>query len=300
MRDTPALRSWLFVSSIDDAAAAAALKACPDVVILEFEDFTPPERRPEGRRRLPELTEAFRAAGIEVAVRINPIFDPDGPLDLAAALSAGIRRIAFPKTRGPQDVHLVAKAIEDFDAQAEISSVYRLIPNIETAAALRQSYEIATAHPAVEACLVASEDMAADLGRIETAADWRCAMFENAFWSIVLPPAWPPSTAPIPGAILMGLLPKSVSQKHWAIRRKALSTRTIYLPSIQHSLRQRLRLRLPDALSPLSMPPARKDRTAPFWMVTRWRCLHIKMRRHFWCARMSLGQRKINFPSLYL
>lgn len=164
MRDTPALRSWLFVSSIDDAAAAAALKACPDVVILEFEDFTPPERRPEGRRRLPELTEAFRAAGIEVAVRINPIFDPDGPLDLAAALSAGIRRIAFPKTRGPQDVHLVAKAIEDFDAQAEISSVYRLIPNIETAAALRQSYEIATAHPAVEACLVASEDMAADLG----------------------------------------------------------------------------------------------------------------------------------------
>ena len=39
-------RSWLFVPGADEAAHRAAARSGADVVILELEDFTPPELRP--------------------------------------------------------------------------------------------------------------------------------------------------------------------------------------------------------------------------------------------------------------
>lgn len=168
MRDLAKSRSWLFVSSIDQDAFDAALGASPDVVMIEFEDFTPPGRRPEGRARLSGMVWALRQAGIHPAARINPLHTEDGPDDLKAVLEAGIRVIAFPKTRGPDDVAAVAAAIDTFDARKGGAAPYSLVPNVETAAALRQTFEIATAHDAVLGCLVASEDMAADLGAERT------------------------------------------------------------------------------------------------------------------------------------
>lgn len=165
MRDMRSLRSWLFVSTIDMEAIAVADASNADVIIAEFEDFTPPERRPEGRARLAETVARWRSSGHEVAVRINPLHTGDGPDDLRAALSAGIRIVAFPKTRGPGDVVTVADAIAAYASDnSGMDTRAVLVPNIETAAGLRLSFEIATAHPSVGACLVASEDMAADLG----------------------------------------------------------------------------------------------------------------------------------------
>jgi citrate lyase subunit beta/citryl-CoA lyase len=42
-------RSWLFVPGADESAHAAAARSGADVIILELEDFTPPERRAQAR-----------------------------------------------------------------------------------------------------------------------------------------------------------------------------------------------------------------------------------------------------------
>jgi enoyl-CoA hydratase/carnithine racemase/citrate lyase beta subunit len=157
-RDYEILRSWLFVPAADASAIEAAAISGTDVAIAEFEDFTPPDQRPAARTLLADALAGWRAAGIVTAVRINPLWTADGPADLAAAMSADADIIAFPKVRGPEDVRELDAALSAAGSAAD------LLPNIESAAALVATGEIARASDRVRACLVASEDMAADLG----------------------------------------------------------------------------------------------------------------------------------------
>lgn len=161
-RDYELLRSWLFVPAADSAAIEAAAHSGTDVAIAEFEDFTPPDQRPAARKMLPDALAGWKSMGILAGVRINPLWSEDGPADLAAALEAGAEIIAFPKVRGPEDVTAVEAAVTKAGANAA------LLPNIESAAALVQTGAIARASDRVHACLVASEDMAADLGAART------------------------------------------------------------------------------------------------------------------------------------
>jgi citrate lyase subunit beta/citryl-CoA lyase len=157
-RDYELLRSWLFVPAADRPAIDAATRSGADVAIAEFEDFTPPDQRPAARAALAETLGTWKAAGIVAGVRINPLWTADGPADLEAALGADVDIVAFPKVRGPEDVAAVEAAVSQHGSQAE------LLPNIESAAALVQTADIARTSERVRACLVASEDMAADLG----------------------------------------------------------------------------------------------------------------------------------------
>src|SRR3954469_12765463 len=77
-----ARRSWLFVPGADEAAHAAAARSGADVIILELEDFTPPELRPRARQLSSRAFNLWRNAGAIAGVRVNP-FESCGAEDLA-------------------------------------------------------------------------------------------------------------------------------------------------------------------------------------------------------------------------
>lgn len=163
----PLLRSWLFTGG-PNAHEGTARESGADVVILELEDFTPPEARPAARAAAPGLLAAWRAAGAVSAVRVNPL-EGDGTEDLAAVMAGAPEIVMLPKVRGPQDVVELAAAVTAYERHyglAEGST--RLVPNIESAAALFETRAIARADGRVVACLLASEDMTADLGAPRT------------------------------------------------------------------------------------------------------------------------------------
>jgi citrate lyase subunit beta/citryl-CoA lyase len=145
-------RSWLFVPGADEAAHAAAARSGADVIILELEDFTPPELRARARALSGKAFASWRAAGAVAAVRVNPL-ETCGREDLAGLARADI--VMMSKVAAPEQV----RALEQATAGA-----VDLVPNIESAAGLRRAYDIAKASPRVIAMLVASEDMVADLG----------------------------------------------------------------------------------------------------------------------------------------
>jgi len=66
-------RTWLFVAGADPAAHHAAARSGADVIILELEDFTPPELRPKARSLSVKALESWRKAGAVAGVRINPL-----------------------------------------------------------------------------------------------------------------------------------------------------------------------------------------------------------------------------------
>jgi len=144
----------LFVPGADERQHEMAARSGADVMIQELEDFTPPELRPKARVLAASLYDRWRKAGKLAAVRVNPL-ETCGREDLAAVM------------KGRPDIVLMSKVVsaEQVKALEQASGgAVDLVPNVETAAGLMRTFEIAKASPRVIAVLVASEDMVADLG----------------------------------------------------------------------------------------------------------------------------------------
>lgn len=158
-------RSWLFVGGADEAGLAAAAESPADVIMLELEDFTPPALRPRARARAPELFERWRAAGKVAAARINPLESEDGIPDLDAVMRGRPDAVLLPKVAEPRQVERLDARVSHLERDLGIEDgATELVPNVELARGLIQTYDICMASARVTACLVASEDMAADLG----------------------------------------------------------------------------------------------------------------------------------------
>jgi citrate lyase subunit beta/citryl-CoA lyase len=149
-------------------ADAAALLAAPvsgaDVLIQELEDSTTAELRPRARAMATEVYDAWRADGAVVAVRVNPL-ELDGMDDLAAVMRGTPDIVALPKVSEPAQMIRLDEAVLRFEREYGIAEgSTALLANIELARGLVQTREIARASQRIIGCLLASEDLAADLG----------------------------------------------------------------------------------------------------------------------------------------
>lgn len=156
------LTTWLFVTAIDKAEIAAAASSDADAVIVDLEDFTPPHLRAKGRAALKDTLSIIEDGGALPCVRINPTGSADHDDDLIAALDAGAHVIALPKTTSAVELHDLAAVIDRHLGSASKSPA--LLPNIETAEGLVNTYRILSDAPPLIGCLIASEDMTASLG----------------------------------------------------------------------------------------------------------------------------------------
>ncbi|SFV08896.1 citrate lyase subunit beta / citryl-CoA lyase [Methylobacterium sp. 174MFSha1.1] len=163
-RPIAARRTWIFAAGSDEAALRRAAEARPDVLIQDLEDFTPPQLKRQARLLCRRTADLCREAGVIPAVRINPL-EHVGHDDLAAAMQAGIGVILLAKTAGPEQVATLDRAITRHERDLGLAvGATEIVPNVETAAALVRITTLAEASSRVTAMLMASEDMAADLG----------------------------------------------------------------------------------------------------------------------------------------
>ena len=140
-------RSWLFVPGADPAAHAAAARSAADVIILELEDFTPPDLRPKARLLARKVFDEWRLAGKVAAVRINPL-EGDGVADLRGVLD------------GRPDIVMMSKVVSADQVRAleqATGGEIELVPNVETAAGLVNALQIGRASRKVTAMLVARD-----------------------------------------------------------------------------------------------------------------------------------------------
>jgi citrate lyase subunit beta/citryl-CoA lyase len=164
MRPVRLCRSWLFLEGANEDVLQRAASSGADVLIQELEDFTPPSLRPAARSLAGELYAKWRQAGAAAAVRVNPLAR-GGMDDLAAVMRGRPDIVALPKVAEPGDVARLDEAVSAFERDYGIAQgSTALLPNIEFARGLVQTGAIAKASRRVAACLMASEDLAADLG----------------------------------------------------------------------------------------------------------------------------------------
>lgn len=156
-------RTWLFGPGTDARAHAAMAESGADVLIVDLEDFTPASRREKARGALPELLRAWRDQGSITAVRINALED-DGPIDLAAAMTAGAEIIAYPMAACAEQMHALDIAVTHWERVLKIPPVTtEILPVCETALGVVNARAIAGASARIRAALLGTEDLAADL-----------------------------------------------------------------------------------------------------------------------------------------
>ena len=147
-------RSMLYVPANVPRFVEKSATSGADAILLDLEDSVPAERKLEARAALATAIPLARSGGAEVLVRVNrPIGHAVG--DIEAAVAAGADGILLTKVLGPDHVQLAAELL---------TGEMRIIPMIETAAALQRMNEIARASPRIAGLLVGAEDLAAECG----------------------------------------------------------------------------------------------------------------------------------------
>jgi len=138
-----------------------------DVAILDLEDGVPPAAKDEARRRIADVLARGSRDGSGPArfVRIRRAPGEDGAGDLDTVVRPGLAGIMAPKVRRPDDVHWIAERLDALERNAKIPhGTVRIIPSIESAAALIGAPSIAMASDRVAGLAFGSEDFALDLG----------------------------------------------------------------------------------------------------------------------------------------
>jgi len=157
-------RTWLFGPGASPRAHDAMLASGADALIVDLEDFTPPERRDEARALLAALLPRWRAAGRIAAVRINAIEHADGAADLAAAMPARPDVIALPMATSAEQMRRLDAAIAGHEsALGIIGGSTEILPVCETALGVADVRAIARATARIRCALLGAEDLAADL-----------------------------------------------------------------------------------------------------------------------------------------
>ena len=173
MNELPPMRSLMFVPAHRERMVDRALglgefgPSEVDVAILDLEDGVPPAAKDEARRRTADvLARTSRDGGGPFRfVRIRRALRDDGAGDLEAVVRPGLAGIMAPKVRGPDEVEWLDERLEALERDANIAhGAVRIIPSIESAAALLEAPHIAKASDRVVGIAFGSEDFALDLG----------------------------------------------------------------------------------------------------------------------------------------
>ena len=138
-----------------------------DVAILDLEDGVPAVSKDEARRLIADVLarSSDRRGGPLRYVRIRRAVTDEGAADLDAIVRPGLDGIMAPKVPRPDEVEWLSEELDRRERDAKIPhGTVRIIPSVETAAALLEAPRIAKAAGRVVGLAFGSEDFAADLG----------------------------------------------------------------------------------------------------------------------------------------
>ncbi len=137
MIDPPPIRSLLFVPANRADRMQKALESEADGVVFDMESAIPRGAAAEARVNVRQALEARTPDQPVVFIRPSAVGTPDFNPDMDAGLHPSLGTVMLPQVTHPDEVSAVAEALEGTEA--------RIMPLVETAAAVRLAFELATA-----------------------------------------------------------------------------------------------------------------------------------------------------------
>jgi citrate lyase subunit beta/citryl-CoA lyase len=168
LRPPPLRRAWLFVPGVDADRHAIALQSGADAVVADLEEMTAPEDRVVARQRIVAMLRETARLGLIGAVRINKL-EHDGHADLDGIMSGMPRAVFLPHSETAAQLAALDAALSSHETAHGIAcGSTEIVPTIESAKGLVALAAILTASPRIQCCMLAVEDLAANLGARRT------------------------------------------------------------------------------------------------------------------------------------
>lgn len=161
------MRSLMFLPAHNDKLMNSAARSNADVLLLDIEDSVQPVSNKQVARD--NIIKYIRSGTFDDRVifpRINDRESGELLRDVYQLTIEGITGFMYPKARCGQDIYFIGKLLETIEYEKGFPiGTFKLIPLIETAAAVMNIQEICTACPdRVVAVAFGCEDFVTDLG----------------------------------------------------------------------------------------------------------------------------------------
>ena len=159
------LRSMLFVPGHNERLLNSASRSNADAVILDLEDSVQPAKNKQVAR---DTIQANVSQGLfnkfDVYARVNDRESGHLLKDVHQLTIEGIKGFVYPKAVTGQDIYFFDKLLETIEAEKNYpKGTYKIVPLIETAAAVLNAQEICQASDRVVAIAFGCEDFVSDL-----------------------------------------------------------------------------------------------------------------------------------------
>jgi citrate lyase subunit beta / citryl-CoA lyase len=161
-------RSLMFVPGHNEKLLASASKSDADVLLLDIEDSVQPiENKQIARDKIAEWVSKGNFKNHYVFPRVNDRESGELLKDVHQLTIDGVHGFMYPKSKKGRDVYFFAKLLETIEYEKGIpSGTFKIIPLIETAAAVMNVQDICQASERVVAIAFGCEDFIADLNGI--------------------------------------------------------------------------------------------------------------------------------------
>ena len=147
----------LFVPGNKPSWMEKAIQFGPDAVILDLEDSVPDDEKVSSRRQVKEGVRILKSKGQPCYVRINGLATGLTFDDLEGVVSPELNGVSLPKVESVDDIKVLDAYIECLERRIDIPvGTVEIQLVLETAKAMRNTYEIAISCPRIHGiCLAA-------------------------------------------------------------------------------------------------------------------------------------------------
>ena len=162
------LRSLMFVPGHNERLLANAAKSEADVLLFDLEDSVQPiEAKQIARDRIKKFVGGQSPKRHLYFPRVNDRESGHLLKDVLQLTIDGIDGFMYPKSRSGQDIYFFDKLLETIEYEKNIPvGTFKIIPLIETTAAVMNAQEICQASKRVVSIAFGCEDFVSDLGGI--------------------------------------------------------------------------------------------------------------------------------------
>lgn len=166
------MRSLMFVPAHNERLMNSAARSNADVLLLDIEDSVQPAENKEiARKNIIQYIKDGKFKNHQVFPRINDRESGQLLKDLTELTIPGIRGFMYPKSYTGQDVYFIDKLLDTIEYEKGIpAGTFKLIPLIETTAAVLNAQDICRASKRVVAIAFGCEDFVTDLEGIHDSA----------------------------------------------------------------------------------------------------------------------------------
>jgi len=162
------LRSLMFVPGHNERLMNSASRSKADVLLFDIEDSVQPvENKQQARNMIKSFIQNGKFENRIIFPRVNDRESGELLKDVYQLTISGVKGFMYPKAHKGEDIYFFDKLLETIEYEKGFPvGTFKIIPLIETAAAVLNAQEICQASKRVVAIAFGCEDFISDLGGI--------------------------------------------------------------------------------------------------------------------------------------